>query len=63
MTQATNATHRPVGHWWPWVVRARRSKRAEALLSGIVLGVAFTLLLGLLANWLAAALADVALLF
>jgi heme o synthase len=36
---------------------------AEALASGIVLGVASTLLLGLLANWLAAALADAALLF
>ena len=38
-------------------------KPAEALISGIVLGVASTLLLGLLANWLAAALADAALLF
>jgi protoheme IX farnesyltransferase len=36
---------------------------AEALTSGIVLGIASTLLLGLLANWLAAALADAALLF
>ena len=36
---------------------------AEALASGIVLGIAATLLLGLLANWLAAALADAALLF
>ncbi len=36
---------------------------AEALAFGIVLGVASTLLLGLLANWLAAALADAALLF
>jgi len=36
---------------------------AEALISGIVLGVASTLLLGLLANWLSAALADAALLF
>jgi heme o synthase len=36
---------------------------AEALISGIVLGIASTLLLGLLANWLAAALADAALLF
>jgi heme o synthase len=35
----------------------------EALASGIVLGVAATLLLGLLANWLAAALADGAILF
>jgi heme o synthase len=36
---------------------------AEALVFGVVLGVAATLLLGLLANWLAAALADAALLF
>jgi heme o synthase len=36
---------------------------AEALASGIVLGAAATLLLGLAANWLAAALADVAILF
>jgi protoheme IX farnesyltransferase len=35
----------------------------EALASGILLGVAATLLLGLLANWLAAALADTAILF
>ncbi len=38
-------------------------KPAEALISGIALGVAATLTLGLLANWLAAALADAALLF
>jgi len=36
---------------------------AEALIFGVVLGVAATLLLGLLANWLSAALADAALLF
>src|SRR5262244_4420946 len=36
---------------------------AEALAFGICLGVAATLLLGLLANWLAAALADLAILF
>ncbi len=35
----------------------------EALASGILLGAASTLLLGLLANWLAAALADCAILF
>jgi heme o synthase len=35
----------------------------EALAFGIVLGIASTLLLGLLANWLSAALADAALLF
>jgi len=36
---------------------------AEALVFGVVLGVAATLLLGLLANWLAAALADTAIVF
>jgi protoheme IX farnesyltransferase len=36
---------------------------AEALVFGIVLGIASTILLGLLANWLSAALADAALLF
>jgi len=36
---------------------------AEALVSGIVLGAASTALLGLLVNWLAAALADGAILF
>jgi protoheme IX farnesyltransferase len=36
---------------------------AEALIFGIVLGIAATLMLGLLANWLSAALADAALLF
>jgi protoheme IX farnesyltransferase len=35
----------------------------EALIFGIVLGIAATLMLGLLANWLSAALADAALLF
>jgi protoheme IX farnesyltransferase len=38
-------------------------KPGEALLSGIVLGAASTLLLGLLANWVAAVLADGAILF
>jgi protoheme IX farnesyltransferase len=38
-------------------------KPAEALVSGIVLGAASTLLLGLLANWVAAVLADGAILF
>jgi heme o synthase len=38
-------------------------KPGEALASGVVLGAAATLLLGLLANWLAAALADGAILF
>jgi protoheme IX farnesyltransferase len=36
---------------------------AEALIFGIVLGIASTVLLGLLANWLSAVLADTALLF
>jgi heme o synthase len=49
----------------PLVARGGRAaiKPAEALASGIVLGMAATLLLGLLANWLAAALADGAILF
>jgi heme o synthase len=50
----------------PLVAKGARGaaiKPAEALVSGIVLGIAATLLLGLLANWLAAALADAALLF
>jgi heme o synthase len=38
-------------------------KPGEALIFGIVLGAAATLLLGLLANWLAAGLADAAILF
>jgi heme o synthase len=38
-------------------------KPGEALASGIVLGAASTLLLGTLANWLSAALADTAILF
>jgi protoheme IX farnesyltransferase len=49
----------------PLVVSGTRAaiKPAEALTSGIVLGAAATLLLGLWANWLAAALADAAILF
>jgi len=50
----------------PLVAKGARGatiKPAEALISGIVLGIAATFLLGLLANWLAAALADAALLF
>jgi len=38
-------------------------KPAEALASGVLLGAAATLVLGLAANWLAAALADAAILF
>jgi len=49
----------------PLVARAGRPaiKPAEALASGIVLGIAATLLLGLVVNWLAAVLADGAILF
>ncbi len=52
----------------PLVARPDRGGQAairpgEALVSGIVLGAASTLLLGLAANWLAAALADAAILF
>jgi heme o synthase len=50
----------------PLVARSGRDaaiRPAEALIFGVVLGVASTLLLGLLANWLSAALADAALLF
>jgi heme o synthase len=49
----------------PLVARGGQAaiRPAEALASGILLGVAATLLLGLLANWLSAALADGAILF
>jgi protoheme IX farnesyltransferase len=49
----------------PLVAQGGRAaiKPGEALASGIVLGVAATLVLGLWANWLAAALADGAILF
>jgi protoheme IX farnesyltransferase len=51
----------------PLVARAKDGRTAvtptEALISGVALGAASTLLLGLLANWLAAALADAAILF
>jgi protoheme IX farnesyltransferase len=49
----------------PLVARGARAaiRPGEALIFGVVLGVAATLLLGLLANWLAAALADGAILF
>ncbi len=43
--------------------RSAAIKPGEALAFGVVLGAAATLLLGLLANWLAAALADAAILF
>jgi protoheme IX farnesyltransferase len=49
----------------PLVARGTRAaiRPGEALIFGIVLGAAATLMLGLLANWLAAALADGAILF
>src|SRR5260221_9815634 len=49
----------------PLAVRGAKAviRPAEALVSGIVLGAASTVVLGLLVNWLAAALADGALLF
>jgi heme o synthase len=49
----------------PLVARGGQAtiKPGEALASGVVLGAAATLLLGLLANWLAAVLADGAILF
>ena len=51
----------PIGHGTGSAPTAIRP--AEALASGVVLGAAATLLLGLGANWLAAALADAAILF
>jgi heme o synthase len=49
----------------PLVARGGKAaiRPGEALVSGIALGIAATVLLGLLANWLAAALADGAILF
>jgi protoheme IX farnesyltransferase len=47
----------------PLVSRQGVIKPAEALAWGVVLGVGATVLLGLAANWLAAALADAAILF
>jgi protoheme IX farnesyltransferase len=48
----------------PLVVNGRGTiKPAEALAWGVLLGAGATLLLGLMANWLAAALADTAILF
>jgi len=47
----------------PLVNKSGTIKPAEALAWGIILGAAATLLLGLLANWLAASLADAAILF
>jgi protoheme IX farnesyltransferase len=47
----------------PLVNKQGSVKPAEALLWGIALGISATLLLGFLANWLSAALADAAILF
>ena len=47
----------------PLVNKSGTIKPAEALAWGVILGAAATLLLGLLANWLAASLADAAILF
>jgi heme o synthase len=54
---------RIAGHGGTGAVTDTPVKPAEALASGILLGAASTLLLGLAANWLAAALADAAILF
>jgi protoheme IX farnesyltransferase len=50
-------------HGGPGAAGSTPVKPAEALASGILLGAASTLLLGLAANWLAAVLADAAILF
>ena len=47
----------------PLVAKGAAIKPAEALVFGILLGAASTVLLGTLVNWLAAALADAAILF
>jgi heme o synthase len=54
---------RAAGHGGTGAAGGTAVKPAEALASGILLGAASTLLLGLAANWLAAALADAAILF
>ena len=54
---------RAAGHGGTDAAGGTAVKPAEALASGILLGAASTLLLGLAANWLAAALADAAILF
>jgi heme o synthase len=51
------------GHGATGTASGTAVKPAEALASGILLGAAATLLLGLAANWLAAVLADAAILF
>jgi protoheme IX farnesyltransferase len=55
--------HSARGHGARGTASGAAVKPGEALASGILLGAAATLLLGLAANWLAAALADAAILF
>ncbi|HEY2075478.1 MAG TPA: heme o synthase [Streptosporangiaceae bacterium] len=55
--------HGAGGHAATGTASGAAVKPGEALASGILLGAAATLLLGLAANWLAAALADAAILF
>jgi heme o synthase len=57
------ARARVTGHGNAGTADGTAVKPGEALASGILLGAASTLLLGLAANWLAAALADAAILF
>jgi len=57
------ARARPAGHGVAAPGTGTAIKPGEALASGVLLGAASTLLLGLAANWLAAALADGAILF
>ncbi|HSR83328.1 MAG TPA: heme o synthase [Streptosporangiaceae bacterium] len=57
------ARARPAGHGVAAPGAGPVIKPGEALASGVLLGAASTLLLGLAANWLAAALADGAILF
>jgi heme o synthase len=55
--------HSARGHGATGTASGTAVKPGEALASGILLGAAATLLLGLAANWIAAALADAAILF
>jgi heme o synthase len=60
---ARRSGHSAVGHGSTGTATGTAVKPGEALASGILLGAASTLLLGLAANWLAAVLADAAILF
>ncbi|HXB50298.1 MAG TPA: heme o synthase [Streptosporangiaceae bacterium] len=60
---AARTGHGAGGHGATGTASRTAVKPGEALTSGILLGAAATLLLGLAANWLAAALADAAILF